>query len=143
MFIKSAAPDIKREKKKAIYLRELSIFLDVLAQDEPSLREVFLSRVDLSADCGLCYLYFAALPNNETTEEQKKSLFKTALETLKLYKPSLRKNLAQQIKSRYTPDLIFLYDEKKEKIDRINELLDKVHEELTPSSNLTDQDTEE
>lgn len=144
MFIKSATPDIKREKKKAIYLRELSTFLDIIAQDEPALREVFLSRVDLSADSGICYLYFATLPTQSLTEEQKEAIYKTALERLKLYKSSLRKNLAQQIASRYTPNLIFMYDEKKEKVDRINVLLDQVHNELTKTDQtLSDEDTDE
>ncbi len=141
--IKSSTPSIKREKKKSIFLRELSIYIDRLAQDEPRLRRVFLSRVDLSADCGICYLYFATLPGTDFTDEYKKTLYLQALDVLKLYKPSLRKNLAQNVDGRYTPSLVFMYDDKKDKIDRVNVLLDKVHEELTEQSPAASDESDE
>ncbi len=141
--IKSSTPNIKREKKKSIFLRELSVFIDRIAQDEPKLLGVFLSRVDLSADCGLCYLYFATLPGTDFTDEVKVGIYEEALAILKLYKPSLRKNLATTLNGRYTPDLIFMYDEKKDQVDRVNLLLDKVREELSEQPLETDEESEE
>ncbi|MBM3886601.1 hypothetical protein FJ364_01610 [Candidatus Dependentiae bacterium] len=127
---KSTTADVKRERKKSLYLRELSAFIDVIAQEQPAVREVYLSRLDLSADCGICYLYFAAIAPSEENKALAQERFNAALEVLKLYKPSLRKNLAACLQARYTPDLVFLYDENREKIDRVNELLDKVSLEL-------------
>lgn len=128
---KSTTADVKRERKKSLFLRELSALIDVIAQEQPSVREVYLSRIELSADSGICYLYFAAIaPMSETQPVSAKDRYEAALETLKLYKPSLRKALAQTLQARYTPDLVFMFDEKREQIDRINELLDQVHQEL-------------
>lgn len=127
---KSTTADVKRERKKSMYLRELSVFIDAIAEEQPAVREVYLSRLELSADGGICYLYFAAIAPGENQPAAALQRFEEALEVLKLYRPSLRKALAQVIQARYTPDLMFLFDEKREKIDRINELLDQVQQEL-------------
>lgn len=127
---KSTTADVKRERKKSMYLRELSVFIDAIAEEQPAVREVYLSRLELSADGGICYLYFAAIAPAENQPAAALERFEEALEVLKLYRPSLRKALAQVIQARYTPDLMFLFDEKREKIDRINELLDQVQQEL-------------
>lgn len=113
---------IKREQKKSLYLRELSTLYYGITQEEPQLNGVFISKVDLSADGGICYVYFAA-----TSEGEKQ--FKLALERLKLYKPSMRSALAKKIPGRYTPDLLFLYDTTFEKERRIHELLDSIKED--------------
>lgn len=120
----STRPDIKREKKKTLYMKELAILVQALAQEEPSIADVYVSRVDLSADTGICYVYFSSFV------QDGQAAFDQALEVLKLYKGSMRKELARAIHGRYVPELVFVYDEKKEKERRINELLDKVQEEL-------------
>ena len=127
---KSTTSDVKRERKKSLFLRELSAFIDVIAEEQPALHEVYLSRIELSADGGICYLYFAAIAPVSETQATAEERYKVALEVLKLYKPSLRKNLAAGLQARYTPELMFLFDENREKIDRINELLDQVAQEL-------------
>ncbi len=120
----STRPDIKREKKKALYMKELAVLAQALSQEEQAVADVYVSRVDLSADSGICYVYFASFI------QDGESAFARALEVLKLYKASMRKELARAIHGRYVPDLVFLYDEKKEKERRINDLLDKVQEEI-------------
>ena len=127
---KSSASEIKREKKKSFYLRELSAFVDRIAEEQPAIREVYISRVDLSADGGICYLYFAAISSSQVEDNTPEKIYAAALNVLKLYKPSMRKSLAGILQSRYTPDLLFLFDAKREKIDRINTLLDQVHHDL-------------
>lgn len=128
MIRKKKVHDIKREQRKSFYLRELSQLLYSLTQDVPALGSIFLTRVDLSADGGICYLYCSALPTSECNSPEE--IFEKALPQLKLYKPGLRTALAQLSSKRYTPDLIFLFDEKKEKVDKMNDLLDKVQEDL-------------
>ena len=130
MSIRSATPTIKRERKKAQYLRELAVFVDTLAQEQPTLREVYVSRIDLSADGGICYVYFALITPVGEVPPEGEQRFDQALEVLKLYKPSLRKALAGTLQARYTPDLHFLFDETREKVDRINSLLDQVRLEF-------------
>ena len=129
---RSKLRDVKRAKKKSLYLEEISSLLLALSQDEPSIRNAYITRVDLSADNGVCYVFFNVYPDlkGESTEESCKKKFKEILSILKLYKPSLRKAFASKIKMRYVPDFRFLYDEKKEKERKITKLLDKVHEEL-------------
>jgi ribosome-binding factor A len=57
--------------------------------------------------------------------------YQKAFERLKLYKPSIRKELAEKLNQRHTPDIKFLFDESKEKQYKIEKLLDKIHDELT------------
>jgi len=125
--IQSNRGGIKREKKKALFFRELSVIMQKISETEKAVADVFISRVDLSEDCGILYVFYTAL------KEPAEDYYKVALEVLKLYKPSIRKSLAQTLQGRYTPEIVFMYDEKFEKIRRVNELLDKVHEELEQS----------
>lgn len=119
---------IKREQRKSFLLRELSTMLNTLCEDEPKLSPLYISQVNLSDDGGICYIYMSSTPldPNVTT----KQLFEELLPTLVLYKPSMRKSLASVLQKRYVPDLKFLFDENREKMDRINGLLDQVQDEL-------------
>ena len=113
---------VKREQKTALFMREISSLIQRLSQDEPILIKVYVTKVKLSADYKICYIYFSTYSDN-------KADFDSALQVLKLYKPSMRKAVAESIGGRYTTDLIFLYDEAKEKERKILSLLDKVKEE--------------
>ena len=110
--------DIKRAQKERLLLREISQLFMKAAMDDPSLEGVFVSRIALSPDKGLCYIYFYTPAG--------KDVFNEKLEVLKLYKPSLRSALAKAIPSRYTPDLLFKFDEVFEKEAKINALLDQL-----------------
>lgn len=115
-------PDkIKREQRKSFYLREISKMIMDIAHDEPILLDICPTRVDFSTGDGMCYVYFSSR-NDEPG-------FKKALETLVLYKPSLRKALASITRTRYIPDLKFVYDETIEKSRRVDELLEKAKHE--------------
>lgn len=121
---RSSKGAIKREQKKSLFFRELSVFVQKISETEKSVANVFISRVDLSDDCGILYIFFTSL------QEPSQKYFDEALDFLKLYKPSMRKALAQTLQGRYTPELVFMFDDKFEKVRRVNELLDKVHEDL-------------
>lgn len=112
----------KREQKTSLFLHEISSLIQQLSLDEPELSKVFVTRVKLSNDYKICYVYFSTYTD--------KQVFDNALEILKLYKPSLRKILANRIVSRYSSDLRFLYDETKDKERKINQLLDKVAKDI-------------
>ena len=126
---KSQASDVKREKKKKLFLQEISTLLHQISYDDPRVATVFITRVDLSADTGICYVFFSAYPN-QNNNLSAKEIFKQTLEFLKLYKPSMRSALAKTLSSRYVPQLVFKFDEKREKVDKLNNLLDQVHEEV-------------
>jgi ribosome-binding factor A len=113
-----AVSSIKRAQKEAQILKEISKMLLDISLEAPSLQGLFINKVELSTDKSLCRIFFYA-PEGE-------DFFKERLETLKLYKPSMRKGLSQVLSGRYTPDLKFIFDEKFEKHQRLEELLEKV-----------------
>lgn len=115
--------EIKREQKKSFFLKEISALVGRIAADEPKLSSLFITRVELSADSGICYVYFST--------HTEKVAFDEGLEVLKLYKPSIRKALAQSMRSRYVPNIVFKYDFAKEKERRITALLDEIRQEKT------------
>ena len=120
----STTSTIKREQRKSYMLREVASLLHTVIVDNPSdklLQSSYITKTDLSADGGICYIYFW----NAQGEDE----FKKARQTLILYKPSLRAALAKTMKKRYTPDLVFLFDATHAKEMRINQLLDQVGEE--------------
>ena len=99
--------DIKRAQKASLLLKAISQLYWEATRDDKELLGLFISRVELSQDKGMCYVFFY------TPEGQE--FFKEKLQTLKLYKPSLRAALAKQIPGRYTPDIIFKFDAQQKK----------------------------
>lgn len=121
----STVKTIKQAKKTALLFRELSQLFMRLTMDEPRLENLFISRVEMSRDGGICFIHFY------TPHGEKK--FNEQLPILILYKPSLRKALSQQIAGRYTPELVFKFDDKFEKQSKLEALLDKIKTEEEPS----------
>ena len=114
--------NVKREQKAALFMREISSLIQKLSLDEPVLSKVYVTRVSLSGGYKICYIYFSTYTDNKKDFDQ-------ALEILKLYKPSMRQAMAKAVGGRYTTDLVFLYDEAKEKERKMYALLDKVKQE--------------
>ena len=107
--------DIKRAQKEKLLLRTISNLFLQAALDEPRLSGLVINRVSLSSDKSLCTVYFYT--------SKGKAEFDEKLEILKLYKPSLRAALAKEIKSRYTPDLKFKFDDQFEKHQKLESLM--------------------
>src|SRR5579862_8273108 len=121
--------EINREQKKSFFLRHISVILQSISQDDPVIATIYPTRVDFSADTGICYVYFATY-DATNNKEASEAIYNNAVKKLILYKPSIRATLAKKINGRYTPDLVFLFDTTAEKVRAINSLLDKVQEEL-------------
>ena len=113
--------DIKRAQKESYFFREIGNLFRRIAIDEPILNGIYINRVQLSSDGGVCSVLFLAQNGRPEFEEK--------LPTLVLYKPSLRAALAKLSHGRYTPNLIFRYDEGYEKTEKINILLDTLKKE--------------
>lgn len=110
--------EIKKAQKEAHLHKTLSkLFLKILL-DDPSLQGFFISKVQLSDNKSSCIVFFFTQKGKEDFEERKNRLI--------LYKPSIRKALSQLIPSRYTPQLIFKFDDQYEKQQKLNELLEKL-----------------
>lgn len=116
---------IKRSQKESLLLRELSKMLLHLSLDDSELSGLFINRVELSKNKGVCIIYFYD-PNGPEVFEQKKR-------RLILYKPSLRKGIAMTLDGRYTPELKFAFDEQFEKQQRIENILETVKKEFKNS----------
>jgi len=113
--------EIKRARKESLLLKEISNFFLRIAQDEPKLQSLYISRVQLSTDYGICFVFF------HTAEG--KAAFEEKLPLLILYKPSLRSAIAKAIRGRYTPNLIFKYDEVFDKQKKVDDLIEKLKTE--------------
>lgn len=112
--------DIKRAQKESLLLHELSSYFLRIVQEDSRLADIVLHRVKLSKDKSVCTLYFYTTQGEEH--------FKHVMPFLILYKPSMRKALAQSIQARYTPQLVFKFDAPYEKHLEIDELLDRLKE---------------
>jgi ribosome-binding factor A len=113
--------EIRRAQKESYFFREISNFFLQITIDEPRLNGLYINKISLSSDGGTCTVLFLA--------SQGRAEFDEKLPTLILYKPSLRSALAKTSHGRYTPNLIFRYDEGYEKTEKINTLIDKLKNE--------------
>lgn len=98
---------IKRAQKEALLLRELCQLFLQISIDDSRLQGVSITHVDLSRDKGVGDIYFYVPGGLEAFEPIRSILI--------LYKPALRKAIAQRIPSRHVPNLLFKYDDKFEK----------------------------
>ncbi len=113
---------IKRSQKESLLLKELSKMIFELTLDDSLLAGLFISRVELSKNKGACIVYFYEPQGPAIFEEKKRRLI--------LYKPSLRKGIAATLDGRYTPELVFAFDELFEKKQRIENLLEIVKKDF-------------
>jgi ribosome-binding factor A len=118
--------DIKRAQRETHMSREISSLLMKVALDEVALQGLYVSRVKLSADGGICTVFFADSAGQEA--------FHKKLGTLILYKPSIRTALAKILDKRYTPDLVFKFDELTEKQMKMEELFSRIATNDKPES---------
>lgn len=109
---------IRKARKESQFLRVVTTLFVSQAVEDERLRDIFINRIELSADGGLCYVFFYS--------ERGEAYFNEILPHLILYKPSLRAALAKEIRSRYTPDIIFKFDNKFIKQQKIEQLIDRV-----------------
>ena len=110
--------NVKKAQKESLLFREISQLFLQASMDDSRLQGLFVNRVTLSPDKGLCTVYFYTGQGEEH--------FNQLLYVLTLYKPSMRKSLASTVKGRYVPDLLFKFDKQFEKQQRIEELIETV-----------------
>lgn len=113
--------DIKRAQKESLLLRELSSYFLRISSEDERMRDLVLHRVKLSGDKSSCTLFFYDAHGEEHFQELMPYLI--------LYKPSMRKALAQSINARYTPQLIFRFDAPYKKHLELEQLFEKLKEE--------------
>lgn len=86
---------------------------------------ITISRVMMTPDLKLAKVYISFLGNKEPADK--------LIERINYRKPHIRYMLGRQLTMKYTPDLIFFFDDTMEYADRINKLLNDVikHDEET------------
>ena len=109
---------IKKAQKESVLLREISSLYQQASADDPELPLITITYVELGSNKGLCKVFFYC--------PEGKERFETILERLKLYKPSLRKALASRIDARYTPEILFVFDEQQAKQLRVEYLIEQI-----------------
>lgn len=127
MINNSNVSHIKRSQKESVLLRELSKMLHQISLDDPELSGLFINRVELSKNKGVCIIYFYDQNGIESFNQKKNRLV--------LYKPSMRKGVATALDGRYTPELKFAFDEQFEKQQRIENILETVKKDFDKDLN--------
>jgi ribosome-binding factor A len=113
-------PKSSRPKRVAEAIKnELAVLL-LREVADPRLNAVTFSQVVVTPDLKLAKVYFV-LP---VGGDQKQ--VGTALKKARGF---FRSRLAKALNLRYTPDLVFYYDNVNEEVDRIDELLQEIAEE--------------
>jgi len=107
--------------------QELSTLLIRRVRD-PRLSSVTITEVDVTADLRIARIYVSVMDDNEETRQD-------VLDSLDGAAGFLRRELAQCLEVRHTPELIFRLDESARYGQRIDKLLAQIRrEELSSSS---------
>jgi len=118
--IRSAHSSHKKAQKESLLFQELSKLYLALTLDEPKLAGLFLTRVRIADDGSICTAFFYGDGGLAEFEEKRPILV--------LYKASLRQALSKLISGRYTPAIVFKYDDQFEKQLRMDRLMDSIKE---------------
>ena len=112
-------PEIRKAQKEALLQKELSQLFLQICMDDPRLTGAFITHVNLSPNKSVCDIYFYVPGGLEA--------FAPIRSVLILYKPSLRKALAQRVPSRHVPDIVFKYDDKFEKQMKLENIFNEIN----------------
>ena len=111
----------KRASRVADVIKnELSLLLVQRARD-PHLRDISISRVELSDDLRHAKVYYTMFQGQNKMKQVGRSLDKAT--------GFMRSHLAKTLNLRFTPDLRFWYDTEFEKVEKIDKLLDEIARE--------------
>lgn len=108
---------IKSKKIAAEMMRELSTIILEEARDE-LLKTVTITGCEVSNDLGYAKVYFTSLSNMNKLDLEKE---------LKEASPFFRTELASRLDLRHTPILNFIFDDSIEYGNKIEEIIEKIH----------------
>jgi len=100
--------------------KEISVILNRGLKD-PRVGFVTLTAVDVTSDLSIAKVYYTVIGDEKSRKETAKGLEKAS--------PYIRRQLAQQLKMRHTPSLIFKYDTSIEYGVHIDSLLRDIEDE--------------
>lgn len=111
---------IKTERLGNVLHKEISHILMTEVKDE-DLRFVTITKVDLSSDLSYAKVYFTCLDL-----EKKEKVIKDINNASKFIRSELIK---RKIEMRIIPELTFIYDDSIEYGNKIESIIEKIHEE--------------
>ena len=100
--------------------KELSLIFNRGLKD-PRIGYVTLTAVDVTADLSIAKVYYTVIGDDQARKETARGLEKAT--------PYIRRQLAQQLKMRHTPSLVFKYDTSIEYGNHIDSLLKDIADE--------------
>lgn len=110
--------NIRIERLESTFQEELSMILMTEIKDE-DIRFVTITGCDITSDLSFAKVYVTIL------EEEKK---KEILEKLNNAATFIRGKLSERIEIRHTPELKFFYDESIAYGEKIEKIIDEIHE---------------
>lgn len=110
---------------------------ELLARDvhDPGIGFLTITHVKLSPDLQQARAYYTIIGDDKARRETRKALERAT--------PFLRRHIGQRLRLRRVPELVFFFDESIEKQDRIEKILQDLHEERAAAPDTGDSDPEE
>jgi ribosome-binding factor A len=133
--MRSTAPSVKRRQKESLYFKTITQLIADTCRDDAELSNFFVTRIGMSPDGGVCTVYIYSPAGAEHSNK--------VVGRLIVYKPSLRKALATAISVRRVPEIIFDYDSRFEKQERLEAILNALALESREQENSFDDTGEE
>jgi ribosome-binding factor A len=103
--------------------KEVSFIINQKVKD-PEKGFITLNSVKVSPDLKIASIYYTVLGDEGQKEKSK--------EVLKKSTGFIRSELSVSIKARFMPELRFFYDDTFEQAQKINALINKIHESANP-----------
>lgn len=113
-------PPKRAARVSDVIKKELSLLIHQRARD-PRLKDVTISRVELSDDLRHAKVYYTTYQGQQSASRIAGSLGKAA--------GFMRSHLAKTLNLRFTPELRFWYDEEFEQVQKLERLLDDIARE--------------
>src|SRR5215212_8906514 len=88
---------------------------------DPGIGFVTLTRVQVSPDLQLARVFYTALGDDKARDASRRALERAA--------PFLRRQIGARLRLKRTPELTFVYDESIAGQDRIEQILNELHDE--------------
>ena len=110
-----------RTERVASVIKERIAAILIHDFNDPSLGFITVTDVRVSPDLKIAKVYFSILGNEEVQAK--------AMKTLESEKQHLRGLVASHVQLKFAPTLQFYLDHTLEEVDRINRLINKIHED--------------
>lgn len=113
--------NVKIERLNHTFMEELSIILMTEVKDE-DIKFVTITGVDITNDLSYAKVYFTVLDASKKV---------STLKALNGASHFIRGKLSERVEIRHTPELKFIYDESIEYGNRIEDIIEKLHNKET------------